>query len=205
MRTTASVSELRGGLNTIIWSNLTAPPAARMSSARIGPGPARMSTTTISLPRPFILTKAWSDSALMGNFCGRPYRTKRRNFASRALTHGSAVPQSAAYGRPRRGRCRVVDTISAGCAALFAGDLDDVALKADGHGARGGGAHHGCKRVAARPTCFLHGSGAARGPRDPSGWRGPGRPACGCVRRGGDAGRQAHHLPQGDGDLGYGV
>src|SRR5262249_39832641 len=35
-----------------------------------------MSTTTISLPRPFILTKAWLASALMGGPLSAPYRGK---------------------------------------------------------------------------------------------------------------------------------
>ena len=38
---------------------------ARASAALIGCGVARMSTTTISLPMPFILTKLWLASALM--------------------------------------------------------------------------------------------------------------------------------------------
>ena len=40
--------------------------AARASSTAIAAGLVRMSTTTISLPRPFIFTNAWPASALIG-------------------------------------------------------------------------------------------------------------------------------------------
>src|SRR4051794_25875278 len=44
-----------------------------------------MSTTTISLPRPFILTKAWLASVLMGRLLSSPYMCKRASGATTAF------------------------------------------------------------------------------------------------------------------------
>src|SRR6266536_3270271 len=67
MRMKASVPCSRGGCSTISWSYGT--PAgeatARASSAVTAAGLSRRSTTTISLPMPFILANAWLASALM--------------------------------------------------------------------------------------------------------------------------------------------
>src|SRR5438552_10482220 len=67
MRMKASVPCSRGGCNTINWSYGT--PAgeatARASSAVTPALESRKSTTTISLPMPFILANAWLASALM--------------------------------------------------------------------------------------------------------------------------------------------
>src|SRR4051794_21983354 len=49
----------------MIWSKATDAAAARASEAAIGAGCSRMSTTTISLPRPFIFRKARLASAFM--------------------------------------------------------------------------------------------------------------------------------------------
>src|SRR3954465_13028640 len=62
-----SVPAVRGGESALGWS-YGAPfgcAAARASSALMASGVLRMSTTTISLPRPFILTKGRLASALM--------------------------------------------------------------------------------------------------------------------------------------------
>src|ERR1700733_4918851 len=67
MRMKASVPSRRGGCSTINWSYGT--PAgeatARASSAETVAGLSRRSTTTISLPMPFILANAWLASALI--------------------------------------------------------------------------------------------------------------------------------------------
>src|SRR5882757_9142754 len=67
MRMKASVPDRRGGCSTINWSKGT--PAgeatARASAAVTAAGLSRRSTTTISLPMPFILANAWLASALM--------------------------------------------------------------------------------------------------------------------------------------------
>src|SRR6478609_4412908 len=67
MRMKASVPCSRGGCSTMSWSNGT--PAgeatARASSGVTAAGLSRRSTTTISLPMPFILANAWLASALM--------------------------------------------------------------------------------------------------------------------------------------------
>src|SRR3954465_15492931 len=84
-----SVPAVRGGESALGWS-YGAPfgcAAARASSALMAAGVARMSTTTISLPRPFIFTKGRLASALMvgrrGDAVMRPFymgtdRTKAR-------------------------------------------------------------------------------------------------------------------------------
>src|SRR3954451_18070565 len=63
----ASVPESRGGCNTINWSYGTpgGEQTARASSAVTTAFESRRSTTTISLPMPFILANAWLASALM--------------------------------------------------------------------------------------------------------------------------------------------
>src|SRR5947207_2048254 len=82
MRMKASVPCSRGGCNTINWSYGT--PAgeatARASSAVTPALESRKSTTTISLPMPFILANAWLASALMEFFPTVPvlYGERRR-------------------------------------------------------------------------------------------------------------------------------
>ena len=50
--------------------------AARAAAASIGPGARRRSTTTISLPRPFILTKSRSASALTMKPGSKPVKNR---------------------------------------------------------------------------------------------------------------------------------
>ena len=84
----------------VVGRAVPAAAAARASSAAIGAGAARMSTTTISLPRPFIFTKAWPASALIGRPVDRAV-IWRKIGAAPAAAHGAPPHSGRHIGRRR--------------------------------------------------------------------------------------------------------
>src|SRR5215469_17858392 len=84
------------------WSYATPPgrAAARASAAVTTVGAARRSTTTISLPRPFIFTKGWSASPLIIASHERPLYGRRVRITSQASQNGD---QPCAFPAGRRG------------------------------------------------------------------------------------------------------